>query len=404
MKRKLSNKGQPKLNTWESVASSVIERIRSKDIHVNFGDASTIFLISDCIRAVSELTQESAIRNLLLKCLVDAESQSVGGAFVALSIIAGSKLEDQDHGKRFTLENLKKSLVEMIGRIESDIVIDSISIAGRRGKVMLDASDVQKTELTFGTQVCKWKPSQTFFESVGQSKISVQNCKVVFIDGIIESVSECHRLFQESYDSKTPIVIFARGFSEDVIATSALNLKRQTSQIVPILIPFDEIGINAMGDLAACFGSELVSSDKGQLISNINVSGCKTADRISVTLSATEIEFRNNLIDEVVAKLSERLSNCDENQSNLIRQRINALGTGSVTIKIGFKTKTLNGIQRDRIDFGLRYVKSCMSYGVANFSNLTLPVTAVSAGIKSADSFRSIIQKCGGVLEIDRCG
>lgn len=404
MKRKLSNKGQPKLRSWELVASSVVDRIRSNDIYANFGDSSTILLPSDCIRAVSEIIPESAIRNLLLKCLVDAESQSVGGAFTALSIIAGAENQDERFGKRFVLENLKRSLSSMIGHVESNIVFDAISIAGRRGKVMLDASDVQKTELTYGTQVCKWKPPQNFFEAVGQSKVSVQNCKVVFIDGIIESVSECHKLFQSSYETRTPVVIFARGFSEEVIATAALNIKRQTAQIIPALIPFDEIGINALGDLASCFGSEAISSDKGQLISNVDVSGCKTAERITVSLSATEIEFKNNLIDDVTRKLSARLSNCDENQSNLIRQRINALGTGSVTIKIGSDRKSLAGLQRDRVDFGLRYVKACMSSGVIDFCGLTLPITAMNSGKKCAESFKEIVQKCGAILEIDRCG
>ena len=404
MKRKLSNKGQPKLRSWELVASSVVDRIRSNDIYANFGDSSTILLPSDCIRAVSEIIPESAIRNLLLKCLVDAESQSVGGAFTALSIIAGAENQDERFGKRFVLENLKRSLSSMIGHVESNIDFDAISIAGRRGKVMLDASDVQKTELTYGTQVCKWKPPQNFFEAVGQSKVSVQNCKVVFIDGIIESVSECHKLFQSSYETRTPVVIFARGFSEEVIATAALNIKRQTAQIIPALIPFDEIGINALGDLASCFGSEAISSDKGQLISNVDVSGCKTAERITVSLSATEIEFKNNLIDDVTRKLSARLSNCDENQSNLIRQRINALGTGSVTIKIGSDRKSLAGLQRDRVDFGLRYVKACMSSGVIDFCGLTLPITAMNSGKKCAESFKEIVQKCGAILEIDRCG
>ena len=404
MKRKLSNKGQPKLRLWELAASSVIDRLKNESIHLNFGDSSTVLLPSDCIRAVSETIPESAIRNLLLKCMVDAESQCVGGAFVFLSAVAGSQCETPTFGKRFALDDLKSNLATMIGLVESSIVMDAVSIAGRRGKIVLDASNVQQTELTFGTQVCKWKPDQSFFEAVGQQKVSVQDCRVVFFDGIIESVAESHRLFQDSYDKRVPVVIFARGFSEEVIATAALNIKRQTSQIIPILIPFDEVGINAMGDLAACFGSELISSDKGQLISGVDITNCRSAERISAGMTATEIEFKDNLVDDVVKKLSGRLSNCDESHSDLIRQRLNALGTSSVTIKVGSDKRSLAGIQRDRVDFGLRYVKACMLSGIARFSDMTFPSAAVISGIKCADSFKSIIQNCGEILEIDRCG
>jgi hypothetical protein len=35
---------------------------------------------------------------------------------------------------------------------------------------------------------------------------------------------------------------------------------------------------------------------------------------------------------------------------------------------------------------------------------MTFPIAAVKSGVKCAESFRQIVQNCGEILEIDRCG
>lgn len=401
MKRKIADKSKISTKMWRNIISNSLSDLQNEKIFVNFGDSSAVLSKSDCIRAVSETIPESAVRNLLLKCLLDAENQSVGSSFIMLSLLAGNEPEKGTVGKRFTMDQVRSSLKFLTDSLSSRISIESTIIAGRQGKVMLDSNISQQTEVSYGSQSCKWKPDESFFSTIGSSKVAVQNCKVLFIDGIIESVSEIHHLFHSSYEEKTPIVIFARGFAAEVIKTAAVNIQRQTAQIIPIVVPFDEIGINGMADIAGCFGSEVVSADKGQLISSIKLNECVSADRIISNLSSTEIEFKNNRIENVVEKLSIRLRSCDDNQADFIRRRIAALGTGTVTIKVGSDKKSLAGLQRDHIDFCLRYIKSCMSSGVIKFNGIYFPSTSMKSGISCANSFVSMLQNCGNILEVD---
>jgi hypothetical protein len=404
MKRKLSESRKNDIGQWKKVARTLVQAVDDNEIFVNFGDSFTRLTRSDCIRAVSETIAESPVRNLLLKCMLDAENRSPGSSYVMLKCLADEIDLHPGTGHRFTVDDLRNNLSKFIDKTSSDIVVDSILIAGRQGKVMLDASDVQKTEIVFGSQTCRWKPSDSFFSAVGKNKISLQNCKLIFIDGIIESVSEIHRIFNDSYEQKVPVVIFARGYGEEVVATSAANIARQTAIVVPALIPFDEVGVNSMGDLASCFGAELISSDKGQLISCVKIEDQVQVDRVVCTVSHTEIESKSTLIDDVIKKLSSRLSTCDSNQTDLIRKRISAIGSGVVTIKIGSDKKSLSGIQRDRVDFGLRYVRSCMSSGIFECDSLKIPSLSVKVGIENAQSFTKMIRECGAILEVDRCG
>lgn len=403
MKRKTNLHTASLLKFWQSVARNIILKLKKKEIFINLGSSSTVLLESECIRAVSETINESPIRNLLLKCMLDAE-MSVGGSYALLLHLAGFLNEDEATGHRFKIDEAKSSLLSLTGPLASNIVTDAIRIAGRSGKIFLDASDSSKTEISFGTQSCKWSPPPSFFAAAKSSKISVQSCKVIFIDGIIESVAECHKILQWSYEEKTPVVIFARGFAEEVITTAAINLQRQTAQVIPVVILFDEIGVNSLGDIASCFGSEVISSDKGQLVSSVNVAECINVNRVTVTHNLSEIEFSGNQADHVVERLSKKLLGCDASQAEMIKKRIAALGTGSVTIKVGSENLALTGIQRDRIDFAIRYMKSCLAYGVINIENVILPSYSIKNGVKCSKSFMSILSNCGATLEIDKCG
>ena len=283
MKRKIADKSKISTKMWRNIISNSLSDLQNEKIFVNFGDSSAVLSKSDCIRAVSETIPESAVRNLLLKCLLDAENQSVGSSFIMLSLLAGNEPEKGTVGKRFTMDQVRSSLKFLTDSLSSRISIESTIIAGRQGKVMLDSNISQQTEVSYGSQSCRWKPDESFFSTIGSSKVAVQNCKVLFIDGIIESVSEIHHLFHSSYEEKTPIVIFARGFAAEVIKTAAVNIQRQTAQVVPILISFDEVGVNSFGDIASCFGSDVISADKGQLVSSLDLNQSVKVDRITVT-------------------------------------------------------------------------------------------------------------------------
>ena len=396
--------GKTSIKSWRGNARSILSKIHGQELFINLGNTSTALRESECIRAVYETIPESAERNLLLKCMLDAENMSAGGSYALLLHLSGIINDFEIIGLRFSLNDLQLALSGFVGKMASSIVSDAIKIAGRNGKIFLDSSEPQKSEISFGTQNCKWAPPESFFTTIKLPKISVQNCRVAFIDGIIESVSECHKIFQWSYDEKTPVVIFARGFAEEVIATAGVNIQRQTAQVVPILISFDEVGVNSFGDIASCFGSDVISADKGQLVSSLDLNQSIKVDRITVTSKSCEIEFHDNLVDSVVERLSKKLSAAEAGQSDLIKKRIDALGTGSVTIKIGTDQKNLAGIQKDRVDFGIRFVKSCLSHGIIDINGKIMPSIAVKNGIKCSNSFIDILSNCGAALEIEKCG
>ena len=398
-KRKVTDIDSKSLNKWSKISKEIVKKIENRSLSISLGDSLFTYTESDTLRAFSDMTSESAIRNMIINNMIDCESISPGAGFLFLKGLAGYKINAAT-GNRFQIDHLLKGIEKITDTTTANIVVDSIKISGRKGKIILDKGDFSSTEITYGAQTCRWKPMDSFFMSLGSTKLEIQNCAVVFIDGIIESVSECHRILTDSYETKIPVVIFARGFSEEIIATTALNIQRGTAVVVPVLIPFDEVGVNSFADMAKCFGVDAISADKGQLISSVRLENINVrVDRMIFNTKFTEIEYKNNNADKVISYLSSKLTSDD--QSILIRKRIEAIGSGIVTIKVGNDKKAMTGIIRDRVDFGLRFVNSCMRSGITKVDEYIFPFSSVKRANDSLKSFIDVINKSSKILEVD---
>ena len=97
--------------------------------------------------------------------------------------------------------------------------------------------------------------------------IKMKDVKCFVIDGFVESVSEIHHILEKAAESKDNYVLFARHLSEDVESTISYNVKRGTINLVPVSVGFDENTLNILNDISLCTNSDLISSHKGDLIS-----------------------------------------------------------------------------------------------------------------------------------------
>jgi hypothetical protein len=386
----------------------LVDGLERGTLLINMNDSSYVASRSDCLRITSQILAPGPLKNMLLKCMLDAESESAGGAFVFLKCLITRRSQDlrlKHENNRFTISDLENSLINFSDRRSAKIAIESVKRAGRDGKIVLDKAEAPKTEIIFGSQQCSWRPSQDFFSCLKSDRVSVNSPKLIFIDGIIESVAECHRIFQDSNESMTPYIIFARGFSGDVITTSAANVSRGTAHVIPVEVPYDEVGCNALADLATGFSTDVGSSLKGELISGIDLGSCPKIERATCYLRFTELESLDNNMPRVVSHLSEKIKNCSSAEEDILRRRMSSLGAGTLTIRVGKDNKSLSGVSRDRIDFCIRHCVSAFKGGMSQFLNEMHPSLSIESGKKAAISFLEIISSNGAILGEDKlCG
>ena len=164
-----------------------------------------------------------------------------------------------------------------------EMLLLACNMAGGAGQLFLDYQGKNASSLLLqdGYRFPIGTTKEIIKTAIGKS-IELYDVDVLMIDGIIESVGEIHHILEEYSKTRRPIVIFARGFSEEVIATIVVNKARGALNLVPVQVPYDVDGINMLNDIAVICNSDLVSSLKGELISSISIDEISTINKIVV--------------------------------------------------------------------------------------------------------------------------
>lgn len=328
---------------------------------------------------------EKCIFELILAYAIKAEKTSPGSLekfFAHLcDLISGNhtrgKLSPQHTVVfRATANDLNKFVWEPLKIIDSKLcsmLIEALDLVGFGGKIIVEKStaDMDSIELikgyTFDLQAC-WPGS-----------FKMDNAKVVVIDGFVESVSEIHHLLEHFHDSKETGIILARGAAPDVLSTLRVNWDRGSLKLLPIIVPFDIDGINTLVDIAVVSGSDVTSSNKGNLISSIQ---CDKLPKVqSIEVHDAKLCIRNDRTYSAVVSHVSFLKKRQEAQENvsdvssLYDRRIRSLTPNHVVIRL--KDDYRYVWRNQHIDLALRKMKSLVDFGIKKNAHDHVPTTDI---------------------------
>ena len=207
----------------------------------------------------------------------------------------------------------------------------------------------------------------TFFKAefdcdfLGTSKeIELKNYRFAIIDGYLESIGEVHHLLHYAAKSKEPHVIFCFGMSEEVKSVIIENNSRGITQIIPISMSFNESSINILNDIALVHDSEIISSNKGQTISQEMRKTLSTGKYIIVNRQGFSIEplVDSSKIKTHVKYLQKRINDAGPDMNTeIIKTRIKNIKSKSLTLFIN-KELSKNSFFNRSLDYGLRMLKN----------------------------------------------
>lgn len=199
-----------------------------------------------------------------------------------------------------------------------------------------------------------------------KSRIDLKFPKVVLIDGFIESVAEVHHLLTQASETKESILLFVRGMSKDVMSTLKVNLDRKTLNVHPVLVNFDQDGINTLADLNVISGSDVVTSLKGDLISSIDLSSFKSIEQASFVerkkLIIKNEKNKANILNHVNSLKKRRDSAEHDMTRKLFDARIKSLFSNQVIVRLIDNHDFV--IRSQCLDYVFRAYKSLISHGV----------------------------------------
>lgn len=189
-----------------------------------------------------------------------------------------------------------------------------------------------------------------------KNSVEMKKYRFAIIDGYIESVSEIHHMLHFAAENKEPHVLFCFGMSEEVKQVILQNNSKGITQIFPVSMTIKEDTVNILSDLAMLHKSEVISSLKGQTISQEMRKELKVGEYISFTREGFKIQplCEKTSIDSHVRFLKKRIENSPPDaNTDLIKSRIKNLNSKVLKVFIPEKLKEDVTFNRE-LDYLLR--------------------------------------------------
>lgn len=239
------------------------------------------------------------------------------------------------------------------------MVFDALELAGLNGRIVVERTP-SKQHLERVEACCfDLRPVVKL-----PNKLNFSECRVICIDGHIETVAQAHAVFQQLTDSGEPCALFVRELSDEVKHTIKVNFDRGCMRIVPFIVTFDIEGINTLVDVATAAGGDVVSREKGELISSLVVSDHPIVDRFEHDGTMAMISNRGSRASVKLhaERLRSKMSESRDEVSSLLERRLRALAGGDVRFRIVDDDDF--ALKSQLIDFAFRIVKCALSFGV----------------------------------------
>lgn len=218
-----------------------------------------------------------------------------------------------------------------------------------------------------------------------ESKSYVRSsAKVMLIDGFVESVSEIHHILQKASEVKVPLLMFARGYSPDVLNTISVNSTRKTIDILPFAIKLDLGQVNDFYDLSILTGAEVISNEKGQLISSAKFEELPSVTYVRYSPQEKMLVMRNEStrqhVIEHLRKLRDKLEQTDAYNLNELTTRIRKMT--SLVCMISLKDDLSFQSRKDSLKRCSRLVDHYSRFGLAQTSVGSFPKSAYDSAYR----------------------
>jgi len=212
-----------------------------------------------------------------------------------------------------------------------------------------------------------------FLYSVNLQSISSFDSRVVVYDGVIETVGEIHHMLTYFSENNIELFLVARGFSNDVINTLAVNYKRKSLRIVPAKLNFSIESINTLKDFSVACGSPLINGLSGETLSSYDFSKLETVHHIE--FNRNNCNVRNPKTHKNVSVLLKHINkkiyetNVEE-KKDILQTRSNCLRGRKTTIYLGSHLRSSRGITKDRLLTLIGIMNTISRHGIINLKDV----------------------------------
>jgi hypothetical protein len=345
----------------------ILSKLENGSISFQYGGRPVRAQKSDLIRVISNMSVngklELGIRNIVLEAIMTADSLSAGSGYLLLRHMFDTKGEKYKYNKHVELKDVETVLTNMLGEgLSKKLVYSIIKESSINSGVSLSSSEMAfQPILTVNPSL---EIEGSLASTFSTTRKRVNSTAVLFIDGIIESLGEIDNVLQTFSKEKKSLVIFARGYTPDVVATLSKNLNVGNLYVFPVKVAEKDFTLSSVEDHPNFYNIENITQLRN--------------------LSVQDFDFEFNV--------------------EFFNKHVSIDGIESVKrkahITLPNRYSSLLGLIQDRIVYGRRLAKETSMTGMAKDKeeNNIFSLMSLRQSLKSHKSLQKSLKNLGAIV------
>ena len=256
---------------------------------------------------------------------------------------------------------------EVIG----ELIADAMEKVTADGVITVEESKTAETysEVVEGMQFDRGYLSPYMVTDTDKMEAVIDDALVLITDKKISNIQEILPLLEQLVQSGKKLLIVAEDVEGEALTTLVLNKLRGTFTCVAVKAPgFGDRRKEMLQDIAILTGGEVISSELGLELKDVEVSQLGQARQVKVTKENTIIVGGHGDSDAIKARVSQIRSAIETTTSDFdrekLQERLAKLAGGVAVIKVGAATEAEMKEKKLRIEDALNATRAAVEEGI----------------------------------------
>ena len=256
---------------------------------------------------------------------------------------------------------------EVIG----ELIADAMEKVTADGVITVEESKTAETysEVVEGMQFDRGYLSPYMVTDTDKMEAVIDDALVLITDKKISNIQDILPILEQLVQSGKKLLIIAEDVEGEALTTLVLNKLRGTFTCVAVKAPgFGDRRKEMLQDIAILTGGEVISSELGLELKDVEVSQLGQARQVKVTKENTIIVGGHGDSDAIKARVSQIRSAIETTTSDFdrekLQERLAKLAGGVAVIKVGAATEAEMKEKKLRIEDALNATRAAVEEGI----------------------------------------
>ncbi|MFC4335378.1 chaperonin GroEL [Salininema proteolyticum] len=252
-----------------------------------------------------------------------------------------------------------------------ELIANAMDTVGTEGVISIEDGSSLETELevTEGMQFDKGYISPNFITDQESRKVEYEDPYILVTNAKVSVIEDLLPILEKVVNESKPLVIIAEDVEGQALATLSVNALRGTVKVAAVKAPaFGDRRKAMLGDIAALTGAEVVSSEVGLDLKQVELSQLGSARRVTITKDETTIvdgAGEKAAVDARVEQIKVQIQQTDSSwDREKLEERLAKLAGGVAVIKVGGATEVEQKERKHRIEDAVNATKAAAEEGI----------------------------------------